>query len=50
MKFMQTYRQIGQVRVIVRERPLAGVTKSAGAGFWFSAVGVMHFGVGVVGF
>ena len=26
------------------------ILKSAGAGFWFSAFGVVHFGVGVVGF
>ena len=26
MEYLQTYRQIRQVRVIVRERPLAGVT------------------------
>ena len=31
MKYLQTYRQIGQVRVIVCERPLAGVTVGASA-------------------
>ena len=32
MKYLQTYRQIGQVRVIVRERPLAGVTQTLQVG------------------